>query len=71
MQKTKILSNLTRHTQPISMNEVKKKRVLKLSEGTIQDSIPRLIQTIRSNHGMKSQTGNYGHSKWTYTSDGQ
>jgi len=56
-QQIEILSNVTQHTSPISMNEVKK-RVPKLPEQTIQDSIPRLIQTIRSNHGVESQTGN-------------
>jgi len=39
------------------MNEVKN-RVPKLSERTIQESIPQLIQTIRINHGMKSQMRN-------------
>ena len=39
------------------MNEVKN-RVPKLSERTIQESIPQLIQTIRINHGMEPQTGN-------------
>ena len=52
----------------MTMNEVKKMSVPKLSKRTIQDSKQGLIQIFRINHYIEPQTGNWGslimHTIW-------